>query len=170
MSTLTVWKFDSSEGAESAALTLRNPPSNERESVHDAARVSWALGASKPMTRPMDELASDEALGEHLFGLLFALIFYSPLLGAAVGSARGPCLGSLADVGIDDTFVNRVRDTVTSGTSAIFVLGSDAAVDQVREALRVDPPVHVLVTRLSRRQAGALHQVLSDESSDTGSA
>jgi uncharacterized membrane protein len=159
MSTLTVWKFDTTYGAESGAQTLRRLPGNERESVHEAARVSWVRGISKPTTRLMDELSSDEALGDDFFGLLFAVIFFSPLVGAAVGSARGAFLGSLSEVGIDDTFVNRIRDTVTPGTSALFLLGSDDAVDQVREALRVDPPVNVLVARLSPRQLGALREV-----------
>lgn len=159
MSTLTVWKFDTTYGAENGAQTLRRLPGIERESVHDAARVSWVRGTSKPTTRLMHEFASDEALGDDFFGLLFAVIFFSPLVGAAVGSARGAFLGSLADFGIDDTFVNRVRDTVTPGTSALFLLGSDDAIDEVREALRVDPPVNVLVARLSSRQLGALRQV-----------
>jgi uncharacterized membrane protein len=159
MSTLSVWTFDTAYGAESAAETLWKLPVNERDGVHDAARVSWVRGSSKPTTRRVGALASDEALGDDFFGLLFALIFFSPLVGAAVGSAKGALMGSLADFGIDDITVNRVRDAVTPGTSALFVLGADNAVDQVRDAMRAYPLVSAIVTTLTRRQVGALRQV-----------
>ena len=49
-----------------------------------------------------------------------------PLLGLAVGAAAGALGGSLADVGIDDDFIAAVKAKVTPGTSALFVLTSDA--------------------------------------------
>jgi len=159
MSTLTVWHFDTSYGATRGGQTLQSLPRDQREGVHDAARVSWVLGTGKPVTRLMPDVASDEALGEAFWGLLFGLIFFSPLLGAAVARATGGMSGGLNDFGIDDTFVNRVRDTVTPGTSALFVLGSDAVVDQMSDALSADRPGKVLVTRLSPRQKDFLRQV-----------
>jgi uncharacterized membrane protein len=158
MSLLAVWKFDTDYGAESAGLALRQLKGPEREIVHDAARVSWALGSSQPSTCLMHELAREEGFGEAFWGVLFGLIFFSPLLGAAVGSATGGLSGSLAEWGIHDTFVNRVRDTVTPGTSALFVLGCDQVVDGVQDAVRLHP-VKVLTTRLTRRQEGSLRRV-----------
>ena len=61
-------------------------------------------------------------MGGSFWGLLFGLIFFVPLLGAAIGAATGALAGSLTDVGIDDAFINKVRDQVTPGTSALFVL------------------------------------------------
>jgi uncharacterized membrane protein len=159
MSTLSVWKFDTCRGAGDAAQTLGDLPAAMRESVHDAAQVYWVSGRNQPTTRLVGDLASEEGLGADFFGLLFGFIFFSPLLGAAVGSAGGGMCGSLAEVGIDEVFVNRVRDDVNPGTSALFVLGSDAAIDELRDALWATPPVEVLVTRLSRRHVGALRQV-----------
>ena len=70
------------------------------------------------------------------WGLLFGLIFFVPLLGAAIGAATGALAGSLTDVGIDDEFINKVRDQITPGTSALFVMTSDAVVDKVQGGLR----------------------------------
>jgi uncharacterized membrane protein len=159
MSTLILWKTDTADGAERASRILRDFSGAERESVYDVALVSWQRGSGKPTTRPLADLGSDQALGEGFWGVLFGLIFYSPLIGAAVASTTEPFSGSLADVGIDDTFVNRVRDTVTPGTSALFVFGSDALVDQVRGARGADQPVNLLVCKLSGRQEGVLRQV-----------
>ena len=161
MSTLAVWTFDTSHGAERGSQTLRDLPTAERAMIYDAARVTWVRGTSKPTTRQIADTAWDGALGEEFWGVLFGLIFYSPLLGAAVGSATGGLSGSLAGFGIDDTFVNRVRDTVTPGTSALFVLCPDSVVDQLRDALRVNQPVKVLVTLLNQLQEGCLRQVFA---------
>ena len=40
----------------------------------------------------------------------------------AVGAAAGALAGSLADYGIDDDFIKNVREKVTEGTSALFLL------------------------------------------------
>jgi uncharacterized membrane protein len=162
MSTLAVWTFDTSYGAESGGDVLLQDPGAGRDVIYDAARVSWVRGSSKPTTRQLPEFAWDKALGEAFWGVLFGFTFYSPLLGAAVGSATGGLSGSLAGFGIDDTFVNRVRDTVTPGTSALFVLGYDEVVDRVDAVLRGEPSVKVLVTKISQRQEGSLRQVFAE--------
>ena len=64
--------------------------------------------------------------------LLFGLIFFVPILGLAIGAATGALFGSMADVGISNAFINDVRQKVTPGTSALFLLSSDAVVDRVK--------------------------------------
>ena len=157
--TLVVWNSGTAADAACARGILQDLVGTDRESVHDAAMVSWPWGSRKPTTRVLADLRSERALGDEFWGMLFGVIFYSPLLCAAVSRATDAFSGSLADVGIDDTFVNRVRDSVTPGTWALFVLGSDALVDRVRGVPGLDQRSGVLVTKLSRRQLGALRQV-----------
>ncbi|GGY66981.1 hypothetical protein GCM10010385_15500 [Streptomyces geysiriensis] len=57
-----------------------------------------------------------------------------PLLGAAVGAAAGALGGRMADVGVDDDFIESVKAQVKPGTSALFLLSRDAVVDRVKEA------------------------------------
>lgn len=54
--------------------------------------------------------------------MLFGLIFFIPLFGMAVGALMGGLSGAFADIGIDDDFVNKVRETVTEGISALFLM------------------------------------------------
>jgi uncharacterized membrane protein len=152
MSTLVVWTFDTSHGAEGAGRTLQRCPDLELAEIQDAAYASWARESGKPSTGVLRELSRDEGTAEAFWGVFFGLSFFSPLLGAAVGRPPGRHSGSLTDLGIDDTFVNRVRDTVTPGTSALFVRGPDVVVDQVGDWLRADQPVKVLFTRLDGLQ------------------
>src|SRR3954447_25539355 len=159
MSMLAACRFDTDDGAERGCRVLRDGPMGAPGTIHDGALVSWVLGSSQPTTRAMPELSREGALGDAFWGVLFGLIFFSPLLGAAVGRATGGLSGSLEDLGIHDTFVNRVRDTVAPGTSALFLLGSDTVVEEVHDALRRQPPVKVLTTRLTRQQEDSLHAV-----------
>src|SRR3954447_10909931 len=159
MSMLAACRFETDDGAERGCRALRDAPVGAGGTIHDGALVSWVLGDSHPTTHLMPELAREGALGDAFWDVLFGLIFFSPLLGAALGRAGGGLSGSLEDLGIHDTFVHGVRDTVTPGTSALFLLGSDTVVQEVGEALLQHPRVTVLATRLTREQEASLHEV-----------
>jgi uncharacterized membrane protein len=134
MATLTVWKFDSPTAADDAVSTLEGLAKQQLINVHDAATVSWAPGANKPKTRQLHSLTAAGAMGGMFWGMLFGLIFFVPLLGAAIGAATGALAGSLSDVGIDDQFIKSVREQITPGTSALFLMSSDAVMDKVHAA------------------------------------
>ena len=148
MATLTVWRFQTPLGAEQAEHTLETLSKQELIKIHDAAIVSFPEGAKKPKTRQLHGLTGAGALGGAFWGLLFGLIFFVPLLGMAIGAGIGALAGSFSDVGIDDDFIKSVRDQVTPGTSALFVLSSDAVIDKVKDAFdgqqasRADEPRH----------------------------
>jgi len=161
--TLTVWKFNTPQGAEQAAETLQDLARQNVVTIHDAATVTWEEGRKKPRTRQLSSTTAAGALGGSFWGLLFGLIFFVPLLGAAIGAASGALAGSLADVGIDDAFINKLRDQVTPGTSALFVMTSDAVVDKVRDAFTGHEPDDLIFTNLSEEQEAALRQVFDGE-------
>jgi uncharacterized membrane protein len=148
MATLTVWRFKEPDGAEHAAATLAELQSQGLISVHDAATVAWPMGRKRPRTRQLQNLAGAGALSGSFWGLLFGLLFFVPLFGMAVGAALGAVGGSLADIGIDDEFIDSVRMEVQPGTSALFVLTSDAVPDQVRDAFAGQKPqlIHTSLT------------------------
>src|SRR5262245_46689302 len=136
MATFTVLRFPTAEGAERTLATLERLQREELITVDDAAGVSWPAERRKPKTRQLHSLAGAGALGGAFWGLLFGLIFLIPLLGAAIGAATGALTGALTDAGIDDRFIREVREKVTPGTSALFVMTSDAVVDRVSAELK----------------------------------
>lgn len=93
--------------------------------------------------------------------LLFGLLFFVPLLGMAVGAAAGALGGSLSDVGIDDEFIASVRQKVTPGTSALFLLSSDAVLDKVRDAF-AGTNAELIHTNLSSEQEAQLRDVFAE--------
>ncbi|WP_235734539.1 DUF1269 domain-containing protein [Nocardioides alcanivorans] len=161
--TLTVWKFGTAGGAADASEKLEQLAKQGLITVHDAARVSWEEGKKKPKTRQLSSMTGAGALGGTFWGMLFGLIFFVPLLGAALGAATGALAGSLTDVGIDDSFINKVRDQITPGTSALFVMSSDAVVDKVRDAFAGHEPEDLIFTNLSDDQEAALRHVFAEE-------
>ena len=160
MATLTVWKFATPEGADQAEATLASLSKQELIKIEDAATVSWAAGKKKPKTRQLHNLAGLGALDGAFWGLLFGLIFFIPLFGLAIGAAAGAIGGSMADVGIDDDLINNVRAQITPGTSALFLMSSDAVMDRVHEAFEgVD--MQLISTNLSHDAEAKLREAFT---------
>jgi uncharacterized membrane protein len=157
MATLTVWKFPTALGAEQAEHTLEQLAKEELIKVHDAAIVSFPEGAKKPKTKQLQNMTAGGALGGSFWGLLFGLIFFVPLLGMAVGAGMGALTGAMTDVGIDDDFIRATRDQITPGTSALFLMSSDAVLDKVKDAF-AGQSSELVRTNLSDEQEAALRE------------
>jgi uncharacterized membrane protein len=121
MATLTVWKFETADGADEALDTLLRLESEQLLDLIDGAVVSWTEGAKKPRTRQLKPTMGKYSLVGAFWGLLFGLLFAVPLLGLALGGGMGALTASMADIGIDDEFITQVRQSVTPGTSALFL-------------------------------------------------
>jgi uncharacterized membrane protein len=166
MATFTVLKFDSPNGADEALQTLEGLQREQLIQVLDAAVVSWPQGEKKPKTRQLQSAAGIGALGGAFWGFLFGLIFFVPLLGLAIGAGVGALAGSMADVGIDDNMIKQIREKVTPGTSALFLMSQDAVEDRVAERFQsVRGHVELLQSNLSREQEAKLREVFGEEAS-----
>jgi uncharacterized membrane protein len=68
----------------------------------------------------------------------------------------------MADVGISNAFIDDVRQKVTPGTSALFLLSSDAVVDRVRSEF-AGTEAELISTNLSADQEAKLREAFVDE-------
>ena len=101
------------------------------------------------------------ALGGTFWGMLFGLIFRT----AARGRHRRWhwwLAGSMSDVGIDDSFIDSVKQRVTPGTSALFVLSSDAVIDRIKDVFK-DSQAELIASNLSAEQEAKLREVFAEE-------
>src|SRR3954451_12025158 len=71
------------------------------------------------------------AAGGALWGGLIGLLFLAPVVGMAIGAASGAVGGKMADVGVDDKFLERLGEKLTPGTAAVIALGHAEAGDKV---------------------------------------
>jgi len=162
MANLIVLKFPTAEGADTMLSTLENLQKQQLIQVQDAAIVTWPAGARKPKTRQLSNMTSAGALGGAFWGMLFGLLFFIPFFGLAVGAAVGAIAGHYAKYGIDEKFINQVREKVTEGTSALFLLTSGAVVDRVAEAVK-GQQFEIIQTNLSREQEDQLRKDFGEE-------
>ena len=163
MATLTAWKFPTPQGADDALDRLQKLQAQQLITVQDAAVVSWETGQKKPKTRELNSTTGRGALGGGFWGLLFGLIFFVPILGLAIGAATGALFGSLADVGISKDFIENVRAKVTPGTSALFLLSSDAVIDRVKAEFPGGGEAQLISTNLSSEQEAKLREAFAEE-------
>ena len=85
-----------------------------------------------------------------------------PLLGLAIGAGAGALGGSLADAGIDDDFIDAVKQKVTPGTSALFLLSSDAVMDKIKDAF-ADVHAELIHTNLSNEDEAKLREAFAED-------
>jgi uncharacterized membrane protein len=162
MATLTAVKFPAASGARAVLSTLEDLQRQQLITIVDAAIVEWPADKRKPRTQQLHSMAGAGALSGAFWGMLFGLLFLVPLLGMAVGAAMGGLTGSLVDVGIDDDFIKQTREQITPGTSALFLLSSDAVVDRVMDALR-GTEMELIATNLSAEQEDNLRTAFEHE-------
>ncbi|WP_331728454.1 DUF1269 domain-containing protein [Streptomyces sp. NBC_01176] len=158
MATLTVWKFSTPDGADRVEETLLPQQKQGLIQVHDAAVVTWPEGRKHSRTNQLYNLTAAGVLSGTFWGMLFGLIFFVPLFGVAGDALSGALGGSLADVGIDDDFIESVRGEVKQGTSALFLLASDTIVDRVHEAFP-HGTAQLIRSNLSQQDEAKLREV-----------
>jgi uncharacterized membrane protein len=163
MATLSVLKFDDPYGANRVLAALENMHDRQMITLEDAAVVSWPQGNKKPKTHQLVHTTEVGAWSGGMWGLLLGFIFFAPLLGAAIGAATGAFIGSMAEVGIDEDFIEEVRQKVTEGTSALFALTSGAtAPEEVIDELR-HYDFEIISTNLSEEQEKKLREAFAQE-------
>ncbi len=161
MATLTVWGFPAADAAERVREKVALMQKQELIQIHDAVVVTWPADKKKPKTKQAVSMAGVGASGGAFWGLLFGIIFFVPLFGMAIGAAVGALSGSLRDFGIDDEFIDSVRSQVTQGTSALFLLSSDAVVDRVKEELAGED-MNLITSNLSVDDEETLKEMFED--------
>lgn len=158
MSTLTVWKFTTAEGAEKALSKLKDLQKQQLIQVLDAAVVAWPQGRKRPKTYQALDTVGAGALGGAFWGMLFGLIFFVPLFGLLVGAAAGALSGKFTDYGINDEFIKDLQTKVTEGTSALFLLTGQVTVDKVEAAFAADEKGELIQSNLSAEQEAKLRE------------
>ena len=65
-------------------------------------------------------------------------------------------------MGIDEDFIKSVRSKVTEGTSALFLMTSDAVEDRVVEAMK-QSKFEIIATNLSKEEEDKLRTAFAEE-------
>jgi uncharacterized membrane protein len=128
----------------------------------DAVIVTWPVGKNKPKTKHLTNLTGVGALSGAFWGLLFGVLFFIPLFGLVVGATIGAFAGSMTHMGIDENFIKSVLNKVTEGTSALFLMTSDAVENRVVEAMK-QSKFEIIATNLSKGEEDKLRATFAEE-------
>ncbi len=128
----------------------------------DAVIVTWPVGKNKPKTKHLTNLTGVGALSGAFWGLLFGVLFFIPLFGLVVGATIGAFAGSMTHMGIDENFIKSVLNKVTEGTSALFLMTSDAVEDRGVEAMK-QSKFEIIATNLSKGEEDKLRTTFAEE-------
>src|SRR6056297_955480 len=132
MSSLVVLRFGDMGGAEAMRDKMYELQKRELITLEDAAVVVRKENG-KAKVKQAHSLVGAGALGGAFWGMLIGLLFFAPWLGLIAGAAGGALSGKLGDIGVDDSFIKEVSETIEPGNSALFLLARDAEIDRITE-------------------------------------
>ena len=135
MSNLIVIGFNNEADAFEMRAALAKLQSQYLIEMEDAVVVTRDAKGKVQLHQAVNLTAAGAASGG-FWGMLIGMLFLNPLLGAAIGAGSGALSGKLADIGINDQFMKDLGSTLTSGSSALFVLVRKSTPDKVLEALK----------------------------------
>ncbi|MFO7833081.1 MAG: DUF1269 domain-containing protein [Halohasta sp.] len=122
------------DGAEAMRDRMYDLQKRELIKIEDAA-VVVRNEKGRANVKQAHSLVGAGALGGAFWGMLIGLLFFAPWLGLLAGAAGGALSGKLGDIGIDDDFINEVRDAIEPGNSALFLLAREGNIERIKEEL-----------------------------------
>ena len=133
MTTFTVWKYETPDGAAHAESQLLSAASAGVVKVVDHAVMTWPEGADKPeLLHKRDDAKRGAAWGA-LWGILGGALFLIPVAGLAFGAGIGALAKATSGAGITKNDLERIRTEITEGTSALFLVTEEANLDRLGE-------------------------------------
>jgi uncharacterized membrane protein len=120
MSDLIVIAFDNESDGPEALATLRGVGHETDLRIDDSAVIVKDAQGKLQVRHQTDSTTKMGAVGGGALGLLIFMMF--PVAGIAIGAAGGALVGHLLDRRVDPAFVKEVSESLTPGTSALFLL------------------------------------------------
>ena len=157
MNQLIVVGFDHLEDARTAMKRLRALEGDGHVRFEDTAVVEREPDGTAHVRNEVSGTTETGAVIGAAVGGLVTFIF--PLAGIAIGAALGAAVGAAMDKGVSGDFVDEVKDTLTPGRSALFLVTKEADADAVIASLR-DFHGDVIQTSLDSEAEEALRNAL----------
>ena len=135
MSKLIAIAYPDVETAEKVRAELMQATKEQLIVLDDAVVVEHRADGKIKLHQAMSGTGAGAAAGV-MGGTLIGLLFLAPMVGMAIGAAAGAVAGKMSDVGVDDTFLKSLGESVPPGGAALMVLGRSSTPERVIERVR----------------------------------
>ncbi|HZU66437.1 MAG TPA: DUF1269 domain-containing protein [Ktedonobacteraceae bacterium] len=163
MTVFAVLTFPIAEAAENISPIVQKLQQQCLIQIEDGVMLTWPRGSEKPSIKRLPQLAGQHILSETFWGLFVGLLFAVPFFGEETGLTISTLTTHFALYGIDEQFINQLRSAIGEGTSALFLLTGEAALDRLMTALK-GTPLEIISTSLSPQQESLLLKSFMEES------
>ena len=126
MPNLVVITFEDPDAAQQVLEALRDEEHEHEISLDDTAVVVKSEDGTVEVDNEVDRGIKIGAVGGGLLGLLIGFLVGGPLVSLALGAIAGALGGDLANLGIDQRFINDVTEDLAPRSSALFLMARDA--------------------------------------------
>jgi uncharacterized membrane protein len=133
MSDLIVVAFDHLDDARSAMQRLREVEREGQVAFEDTAIVERAPDGKVQVRNELSGATESGAAIGAVVGSV--LTFFFPVVGFALGAAAGALVGSMLKTGVEPSFVDEVKDKISPGRSALFLVVKGGSIEAVIAAL-----------------------------------
>jgi uncharacterized membrane protein len=134
MNQLIVVAFDHLDDARKAMQSLRELESEGRIRFEDTAVIERDSDGTAHVRNEVSGTTETGAVIGAVIGGVLSFVF--PLAGIVIGAAAGAVVGASFDTGVDQSFVEDVKDKLQPGRSALFLVTKEAESDALMAALR----------------------------------
>lgn len=135
MPNLVVMTFEDPGEAQQVLEALREEEDEHQIGLDDTAVVVKREDGTVEVDNEVDRGIKIGVLGGGLLGLLIGFLFGGPIASLLLGAIAGAMGGNLANLGIDQRFINDVSNDLAPGSSALFLMARDADPEATAAAL-----------------------------------
>ena len=166
MSTLIVIGYEDETTADAAWTRLKQAESDYIVDLDNAAVIIHRSDGKFDVHTGYHLVGTQTTWG-FFWGALFGMLFFVPIFGMAIGAGMGAIMGAIEKSSIDKAFIEKVREQVKPGTSALFMVLHDVTPDKFMAAIRPFGGT-VLQTSLSETDEAEFQAALHGEPGGEG--
>jgi uncharacterized membrane protein len=162
-SKLLVISFDDPLRAQEFLLAAARLQKQKDLQLHDAVVINRAPDGTSHVRETTDVTPGQAGMGAGVWGLLLGTLFGGPIGGLVVGAASaggGALFAKLVDTGIKDDTVQKLRDAVPPGRSAVALLVSHVSVADLQTELARFPGAQLVESDLPPAAIAAVQNAL----------
>jgi uncharacterized membrane protein len=134
MNQLVVVSFDNLDSARAALSAMRDLERRGQISFEDTAIVSRDPDGTTHVKNEASGTTETAAVIGGIIGAFASFIF--PVAGIAIGAAAGAAVGASLGTGVEGSFVDEIKKSITPGRSALFLVARSMNADALTAALR----------------------------------